>query len=46
MAVKCGGVAVKSKKMLLVASSPSMKRKERMRKMMTLKIKKKISFDK
>jgi hypothetical protein len=44
MEVKCGGVVVKSKKMLQVASFQSTKRKGKTRKMMILKIKKKISF--
>lgn len=41
---KCGGVVVKSKKMLQVVSSQNTKRKRKMKKMMILKIKKRISF--
>jgi hypothetical protein len=43
MEVKCGGAAVKSKRMLLDVSFQSMKRRGKMKRMMILKIKKKIN---
>jgi hypothetical protein len=43
MGVKCGGAVEKNKKMPLDVSFQSMKRREKMKKMTILRIKKKIS---